>query len=44
MVSGRIEALGSPPELKRDAGVSSIDELFVRLVRPELATREMPAP
>ena len=37
MVSGRIEALGSPAELKRDAGVASIDEVFVRLVRPELA-------
>jgi ABC-2 type transport system ATP-binding protein len=38
MVSGRIAALGSPAELKRDAGASSIDEVFVRLVRPELAT------
>jgi ABC-2 type transport system ATP-binding protein len=37
MVAGRIEALGSPAELKRDAGASSIDEVFVRLVRPELA-------
>jgi len=37
MVSGRIEALGSPAELKKDAGASSIDEVFVRLVRPELA-------
>jgi ABC-2 type transport system ATP-binding protein len=36
MVAGRIEALGSPADLKRKAGVSSIDELFVRLVRPEL--------
>jgi len=36
MVSGRIAALGSPAELKRDAGVSSMDEVFVRLVRPEL--------
>ena len=37
MVSGRIEALGSPAELKKNAGASSIDEVFVRLVRPELA-------
>jgi len=37
MVSGRIEALGTPAELKKDAGASSIDEVFVRLVRPELA-------
>jgi ABC-2 type transport system ATP-binding protein len=38
MVAGRIEALGSPADLKRKAGVSSIDELFVRLVRPELVS------
>jgi ABC-2 type transport system ATP-binding protein len=43
MVSGRIEALGSPAELKRDAGASSIDEVFVRLVRPELAGGGGPA-
>ena len=34
MVSGRIEALGNPAELKREFGVDSIDELFVRLARP----------
>ena len=34
MVAGRIAVLGTPSELKRDAGVTSIDELFVRLVRP----------
>ena len=33
MVSGRIEALGSPAELKRVHAVPSIDELFVRLAR-----------
>lgn len=38
MVSGRIEALGTPAELKRRAGVSSIDELFIRLARPRTAT------
>jgi ABC-2 type transport system ATP-binding protein len=34
MVSGRIEAMGAPSELKQRAGVASIDELFVRLARP----------
>jgi hypothetical protein len=34
MVSGRIEAMGAPSELKQHAGVASIDELFVRLARP----------
>jgi hypothetical protein len=33
MVAGRIAAFGTPAELKRDAGVSSVDELFVRLAR-----------
>jgi len=34
MVAGRIAALGPPSELKRQHGVASIDELFVRLARP----------
>lgn len=34
MVSGRIGALGAPAELKERFGVHSIDELFVRLARP----------
>ena len=34
MVAGKIGALGAPAELKREASVSSIDELFVRLARP----------
>jgi len=34
MVAGRIDALGTPAELKAREGVSSIDELFVRLARP----------
>jgi len=34
-VSGRIEAMGTPTELKASAGVQSIDELFVRLARPQ---------
>ena len=37
MVAGRIAVLGEPATLKREAGVSSIDELFVQLVRPESA-------
>jgi ABC-2 type transport system ATP-binding protein len=34
MVAGRIEAMGTPRVLKQQAGVESIDELFVRLARP----------
>lgn len=34
MVDGRIAAMGAPQELKREFGVPSIDELFVRLARP----------
>jgi ABC-2 type transport system ATP-binding protein len=34
MVDGRIAVMGAPSALKRDAGVASIDELFVRLARP----------
>jgi len=34
MVSGKIEAMGTPAELKRQFGVDSIDEVFVRLARP----------
>jgi ABC-2 type transport system ATP-binding protein len=34
MVAGRIEALGTPAELKTRFGVASIDEVFVRLARP----------
>ncbi|HXD49136.1 MAG TPA: ABC transporter ATP-binding protein [Gemmatimonadaceae bacterium] len=34
MVAGRIDAMGTPAELKAREGVSSIDELFVRLARP----------
>jgi ABC-2 type transport system ATP-binding protein len=33
MVDGRIAALGTPSELKRQYGVTSIEELFVRLAR-----------
>ena len=34
MVDGRIGAMGTPAELKRDFRVSSIDDLFVQLARP----------
>ena len=34
MVSGRIEALGTPAALKERFSVDSIDEMFVRLARP----------
>jgi ABC-2 type transport system ATP-binding protein len=34
MVAGRIDAMGAPADLKKEANVSSIDELFVRLARP----------
>lgn len=34
MVAGRIDAMGTPGELKQQFGVASIDEVFVRLARP----------
>ncbi len=34
MVDGRIEALGSPEELKRNFGARSMDEVFIQLARP----------
>lgn len=33
MVDGRIAALGTPEQLKREHGVSTLDDLFVRLAR-----------
>lgn len=35
MVAGRIAAMGTPSELKTTSGADSIDELFVRLARPD---------
>ena len=35
MVAGRIAALGTPAELKRQFDAETMDEVFVRLVRPE---------
>jgi len=40
MVAGKIGAIGTPAELKREAGVASIEELFVQLVRPDRAPRD----
>ena len=37
MVDGRIAALGTPAEIKERFEVSSIDDAFVRLVRPGTA-------
>lgn len=37
MVAGRIGAIGTPAELKKEFNVASIDELFVRLARPGAA-------
>ncbi len=37
MVAGRIAAMGAPSELEREHGVATIDELFVRLARPDAA-------
>jgi ABC-2 type transport system ATP-binding protein len=39
MVSGRIAAIGTPAELKRQHGAASLDDLFVRLARPALSER-----
>jgi ABC-2 type transport system ATP-binding protein len=35
MVAGRIAAMGTPADLKRQFTVESIDELFVQLARPD---------
>jgi ABC-2 type transport system ATP-binding protein len=37
MVDGRIAAMGTPAEVKGTAGVTSLDELFLRLTRPGTA-------
>jgi ABC-2 type transport system ATP-binding protein len=37
MVSGRIGAMGTPAELKRQFATDSMDEVFVRLARPSTA-------
>ncbi len=40
MVAGRIAALGTPADLKRQRGARSMDEVFVGLVRPESSPDE----
>jgi len=34
MNEGRIEALDSPAELKRKYGASSVEEVFIKIARP----------
>ena len=34
MVAGKIGAMGTPADLKKESGAASIDDLFVRLARP----------
>jgi ABC-2 type transport system ATP-binding protein len=38
MVDGRIAALGTPAELRARFGVSTMDDVFVRIARPEAAS------
>ncbi|HUP47676.1 MAG TPA: ABC transporter ATP-binding protein [Thermoanaerobaculia bacterium] len=35
MVAGRIAAMGTPAEVKQEVGARSIDDVFVRLARPD---------
>ncbi|HEX6533387.1 MAG TPA: ATP-binding cassette domain-containing protein [Gemmatimonadaceae bacterium] len=44
MVAGRIGALGTPHELKAQFGAASLDDVFVRLARPERAAGAAGAP
>ena len=37
MVDGRIAVMGAPTTLKQEAGVATIDDLFVQLARPQTA-------
>src|SRR4029077_6039712 len=41
MVDGRIGAMGTPAELKRDFHTGSIDDLFVQLARPSGSLQEI---
>jgi ABC-2 type transport system ATP-binding protein len=43
MVEGRIGAMGTPDELKREFGVATLDEVFVRLARPDGSRTVRPA-
>jgi ABC-2 type transport system ATP-binding protein len=42
MVAGRIAAMGTPAELKRAAGATSIDDVFVSLARPVDSAQDKP--
>ena len=42
MVEGRIAAMGTPEELERENGVSTLDDVFVRLARPDGAPAAPP--
>jgi len=42
MVAGRIAAMGTPAALKSEFSVATIDELFVRLARPESSGADLP--
>src|SRR5205807_18589 len=44
MVAGRIDAMGTPGELKKEFGVGSIDQVFVRLARPSSEPAESARP
>jgi drug efflux transport system ATP-binding protein len=44
MVTGRIGALGTPADLKKQFGTDSVDELFVRLARPASESANTPRP
>ncbi len=37
MVDGHIAAMGTPAQLKQDSGVATVDDVFVKLARPQLA-------
>ena len=39
MVAGRMAAIGTPAEVKRQHGANSVDEVFVRLARPARSER-----
>ena len=44
MVTGKIGALGTPADLKKQFGTDSVDELFVRLARPASESANTPRP
>lgn len=43
MVDGRIGAIGTPQELKSKFGVPTLDEVFVRLARPDMSAASVAA-